>query len=90
MNSLLVWILRKTPAWLVVWSHKKIYGKKDILIFQKFLELNDNWQKVQFDCPEKWIFKDDNSFTIEVPSESRDFKEEWTDKFPDKNSKNWR
>jgi hypothetical protein len=30
-----------------------------------------------------WIFEKDNSFTIEISDESRNFSEEWTKKFPD-------
>lgn len=78
-------ILRKAPAWFVSWYFRKIFGKKNLEIFKRILEL-DKWEKVSED-PEKWIFKEDNSFVIEVSNESRDFTEEWTKKFDDQSSR---
>jgi hypothetical protein len=84
METIATWILKKAPAWLVSWSFRKIFGKKDLVAFQKMLELEKR-KKVSF-SPEKWIFEDDNSFVIEISDESRDFAEKWTDYFPDKRS----
>ena len=85
METILLWILKKAPAWFVSWSFRKIFGKKNLAVFERILEL-PKWKKVSFDSPEKWIFEDDNSFVIEVSNESRDFTEKWTDHFPDKKS----
>lgn len=83
--SIETYILRKAPAWFVSWSFRKIFGKKNLEVFERILEI-PKWKKVTYDSPEKWIFEDDNSFVIEISSESRDFTEEWTEHFPDKNS----
>ena len=82
MDSISLWILKKTPAWFVSWSFKKIFGKKNLVVFERRLEL-PKWKKVSFGPNEKWIFEDDNSFTIEISDESREFTEEWTKRFPD-------
>ena len=74
-------ILRKAPAWFVAWSFKKIFGKKNLDVFKRILEL-PNWEKISYDSPEKWIFQDDNSFVIEISNESRTFSERWTEDFP--------
>lgn len=54
-------------------------------MFERLLEL-PKWKKVSFGPNEKWIFEDDNSLVIEVSSESRDFRQEWTERFPDKSA----
>jgi len=85
METIYLLILKKTPAWFVSWAFRKIFGKKNLDVFERILELS-KWKKVSFDSPEKWIFEDDNSFVIEISDASRDFKEKWTDHFPDKKS----
>ena len=79
------WIVNRIPAWVVLWSFRKIFGRKDLVVFSRMLELQ-RWKEVSFDNPKKWIFEDDNSFVIEVSSESRDFTQPWTNRFPDKTS----
>jgi hypothetical protein len=85
MSTISTWIVNRVPAFLVSWSFRKIFGRRDLLVFGRLLEL-PKWKKVSYDNPEKWIFEDDNSFVIEVSSESRDFAEAWTNRFPDKGS----
>lgn len=85
METVSLWILKSAPAWFVSWSFRKIFGKRNLQVFERILEL-PKWKKVSFDSPEKWIFEDDNSFVIEVSSKSRDFSERWTDHFPSKKS----
>ncbi len=86
METVSLWILKKAPAWFVSWSFRKIFGKKNLDVFGRILEL-PKWEKVSYNSPEKWIYKDDNSFVIEISDESKDFKEPWTECFPDKDSK---
>jgi len=76
-------ILKKAPAWFVSWSFRKIFGKKNLIVFERLLEL-PKWKKVSFGPNEKWIFEDDNSFVIEIFDDSRDFSQSWTNKFSDK------
>lgn len=83
MQIISTWILKKAPATFVSWSFRKIFGKKNLQVFERMLEL-PNWKKVSFYNPEKWIFEDDNSFTIELTPESRDFTQDWTNRFLDK------
>lgn len=78
-------ILKKSSARFVLWSFRKIFGKKNLIVFEKSLEIS-KWKKVSPKPDEKWIFEDDNSFTIEISQDSRDFSQEWTNKFPDKNA----
>ena len=85
MDTTTLFILKKTPAWFVSWSFRKIFGKKNLAVFKRLLEIQ-KWKKVSSDSPEKWIFEDDNSFVIEISSESSDFSEKWTRYFPDKRS----
>lgn len=82
METVSLWILKKSPAWFVSWSFRKIFGKKNLSVFERLLEL-PRWKKVSFGPNEKWIFEDDNSFVIEKSDDSRDFSEEWTKRFPD-------
>ncbi len=85
MESVFLFILKKTPAWFVSWSFRRVFGRKDVVVFERLLEL-PKWKKVSFDSPEKWIFEDDNSFTIEVCNDPDRFSEPWTDYFPDTHS----
>ena len=85
METISIWILKKAPAWFVSLSFRKIFGKKNLIVFEKLLEL-PKWKKVSFDSPEKWIFEDDNSFVIEVSSKSREFAEKWTNHFSNQKS----
>jgi hypothetical protein len=85
METISLWILKKAPAWFVSWSFRKIFGKKNLEVFERLLEL-PKWKKVSIDSPEKWIFSDDNSFVIEVSNETSEFSEPWTDYFPDRRS----
>ncbi len=82
MEKLSLWILKKAPAWFVSWSFRKIFGKKNLDVFERLLEIS-KWKKVSFGPNEKLIFEDDNSFVIELSNDSRGFTEEWTKKFPD-------
>lgn len=82
MDTITLWILKKTPAWFVSWSFRKVFGRKNLVVFERLLEI-PKWKKVSFGPSEKWIFEDDNSFTIEISDDSRNFSEEWTKKFPD-------
>ena len=84
--SITSWILQKMTVRAVSWSFRKIFGRKDLVIFEKLLESPERWKKVSYNSPEKWIFEGDNSFVIEVSSKSRDFTENWTERFPDKGS----
>ncbi len=77
-----LFILKKAPAWFVSWSFRKIFGNKNLAVFERLLEL-PKWEKILPDHPQKWIFTDDNSFTIEVSGESREFVENWTKRFLD-------
>lgn len=83
MRNFELWLIKKILFWFISWSHKKIFGKRSIAIFERFLE-SDNWEKVEFGPTEKWIYKDDNSFVIEIIDNDRSFVEPWTDKFADK------
>ncbi|MDP3996779.1 MAG: hypothetical protein Q8P86_03755 [bacterium] len=85
MEEVSLWILKKAPAWFVSWSFRKIFGKKNLAVFERLLEL-PKWKKVSFGPNEKWIFEDDNSFVIEISDDSRDFTQAWTKRFPDKNA----
>jgi len=85
MESIYSWFLKKTSSWFVSWSFRKIFGKKNLVVFEKILEL-PKWKKVSFENNEKWIYEEDNSFTLEVSGKSRDFSEDWTSKFPNKKS----
>ena len=83
METVSLWFLKKFPAWFVSWFFRKTFGRKSLVVFERLLEL-PSWMKVSSGPDEKWIFEDDNSFTIEISDESRDFSQEWTKKFPDK------
>lgn len=83
METISLWILKKAPARFVSWSFRKIFGKRNIAVFERLLEIS-KWKKVSFNPNEKWIFEDDNSFIIDISDYSRDYSEEWTNKFPDK------
>ncbi len=89
MEAIFSWILKRAPARFVSWAFVRIFGKKNLPVFEKFLEI-PRWKKIPCIPPEilceKWIFEDNNSFVIEVSDYSRDFRERWTDRFPDKNS----
>lgn len=85
METISLWIFKKAPAWFISWSFRKIFGKKNINVFTKLLEI-PKWKKVSFGPNEKWIFEDDNSFTIEISDNYRDFTENWTNIFPDKHA----
>ncbi|MBU1557772.1 hypothetical protein KKC45_02315 [Patescibacteria group bacterium] len=85
MGIISTYLLKKSPAWFVSWSFRKIFGRKDLIIFERLLEI-PKWKKVSTSPNEKWIFEDDNSFVIETSGEHRNFTEDWTDRFPDKNS----
>jgi hypothetical protein len=78
-------IIRKLPLKLLLWLVRSKFGKRDVETFTRFLSSN-NWEKVNFN-PEKWIFRDDNSFVIEEGVDRTDFHEEWIDSFPDKTAK---
>ena len=78
-------IIRKLPVKVVLWLVRSKFGKRDIKTFTKFLSSND-WEKVGYN-PEKWIFKEDNSFVIEEGQDRTDFEEEWTKVFPDRIAK---
>ena len=84
METTGIWIIKKAPAWFISWAFRKIFGKKSLAVFERLLEIPE-WKKVSY-SPEKWIFEDDNSFTIEVSENTRDFEEVWTNHFPDKAS----
>jgi len=80
-----MWIIKKVPAKFVAWYFKKIFGKKDLAIFERILEIS-KWDKVSFNEVEKWIFRDDNSFVIDIQDAPSLFNEEWTEIFPDKSA----
>ncbi len=74
-------LIRTAPRWFLVWSHKKLFGRRDVEIFKRFLE-SKNWQRVATQPTERWIFYRDNSFVIEISNESNEFQEPWTESFP--------
>lgn len=85
MEAISTFIIKKAPAWFISWSFRKIFGKRNLAVFERLLEI-PKWKKVSFGPNEKWIFNEDNSFTIEKSDESDSFKEPWTDHFPDPNA----
>lgn len=52
----------------------------------EFLLESSVWHKEFFDHTEVWIADDDNTFQIELGQKFRQFKEKWTDVYPDPNS----
>lgn len=82
MDNLSIILIKKLPSWIVFWSFRKIFGRRDVVIFEKMLEI-PKWKKVCFEDSQKWIFEKDNSFSIGISGKSRNFKEQWTARFPD-------
>lgn len=40
MTTLASWIIKKSPAWFVSRSFRKIFGRKNLIIFEKILEIS--------------------------------------------------
>jgi predicted DNA binding CopG/RHH family protein len=76
------YIIKKIPITILVWLIKSKFGNKDLKTFTRLLDSND-WKKVNYKSPEKWIFNQDNSFVIEEGDSVKDFTEKWTQNFPD-------
>lgn len=76
-------ILLKMPVKILIWFIRSKYGKKDLKTFIRLLDSND-WKKVSYHSPEKWIFNQDNSFVIEESDTIEKFTELWTQCFPNK------
>lgn len=64
-------------------SYREEQEEKNIRNFERFVE-NEEWKKEFIDNKEVWICQKDNTYQIEIGQEGRDFKEEWTQVYPDK------
>ena len=85
MSAISFWIIKKVPLLLVTHAIKKVFGVKNIAIFERLLE-SSKWTHITTGGANQWVYEDDPSFVIEINYEGREFVEPWTQIFPDQNT----
>ncbi len=65
--------------------HQANAAQTNLETFRKYIETSE-WSQEWIDHREIWICQEDNSFQIHESDYHREFSEEWTKRFPDRNA----
>ncbi|MBU1019493.1 hypothetical protein KJ764_06020 [Patescibacteria group bacterium] len=78
-------LIHKTPMFFFKWFHRSIFGKRNMVVFEKFLKYS-KWKYMFVRGEDVWVCQDDLIYNVIVEDATQEFKELWVEKFPDKNA----